>query len=74
MSVCAVPHSCAADASSYLGCNITDSFANATISGPEVLDQLKVTTPFYANVLILVVFTLGFRALAYLALRYLHRR
>ena len=53
-------------------CNVTD-VANATIPGTAVLEQLEVTLPLYLNILVLVVISLTFRILAYLALRFMHR-
>lgn len=60
--------------SEYAVCtNSNSSFLNATISGTDVLETLNVGTPFYANMLILILFAVVIRYIAYLALRYLHR-
>ena len=46
----------------------------ATLSGSDVLDDLNVTTPFYINIIVLFVFGIVLRTLAYVALRLLHRK
>lgn len=70
-------------------CNVTD-VVNTTIPGTAVLEQLNTTIPMipgtavldelgvilplYINVIVLYTFALSFRILAYLALRFLHRK
>ncbi len=64
-------HSCG-ELSEYAVC--LNSTANTTtISGTDILEALQVDTPFYVNVLVLILFALVIRTAAYLALRYLHR-
>lgn len=61
--------------SSYSSCNGTDAGVNSTISGLEVLEQNRVTmVPMYANFIALIVLLLLSRFLAYLSLRFLHRK
>lgn len=57
--------------SSYASC----SEANSTISGLDVLDQLNGNeVPMYGNFIALFVLGVMFRFLAYLSLRFLHRK
>jgi len=56
--------------------NVTD-VVNTTIPmipGTAVLEELNVTIPLYVDVIVLYTFALSFRILAYLALRFLHRK
>ena len=64
---------CDTESSAYVVCNVTD-VTNTTIPGTAVLEQLNVSLPFYVNVIVLFTFALSFRVLAYLALRFLHRK
>lgn len=66
--------SCATEASAVLSCNVTASaVGNATFRGTEVLGLLGVDHPFYLNVVVLVIFAIAYRILAYMALRFLYR-
>ena len=61
--------------SRYPVCNVTSQeLVNATISGTDVLDELNVNVPIYINFIALLVFAMFFRFLAYLSLRFLHRK
>ena len=67
-------HSCGSD-SSYAICNTTLSgeAGNVTIPGTHVFSQFARVHPLYVCIVAMICFSLTFRTLAYLALRFLHR-
>lgn len=67
--------SCSEEASSYPSCNstLTGYPGNGTISGSDVLQEIGVSYPLYINFLAMAGFSLLYRVLAYLSLRFLHR-
>ena len=71
-------HSCSEGASSYISCNTTDqtiSSANETfsISGPDIIEGLGGANPLYVCFLAVLGFTVVFRTLTYLSLKFLHK-
>lgn len=67
--------SCREEASKFPSCNSTRAEFpdNMTISGSDVLRELGGVYPLHICFLVLLVFSLVFRVLAYLSLRFLHR-
>lgn len=57
-------------------CNLTDiaTVYNATVSGAKVVEDDLYSFPWYWNVIITMAFGLVFRIVAYLALRFLHKK
>ena len=68
-------HSCGEQASSYPSCNstLTGFPGNGTISGSDVRQEVGVSYPLYVNFLAMAGFSILYRVLAYLSLRFLHR-
>ena len=68
-------HSCNTEASSYPSCNttLTGLYGNGTISGPDVLREFGGVYPLWGSFLALLGFSLLYRLLAYLSLRFLNR-
>jgi hypothetical protein len=72
-----VSHSCSEVASSFPSCNTTLTgapFENGTITGSDVIREYGGVYPLYVCFLAMLGFSLLYRLLAYLSLRFLHRR